>query len=82
MLNNPDEKVSFELKDIAEKIDDKLESVAGQKMGFSLVVFNVESESRLNYVSNCNRQDVIKVYKTLLEGWEKGMPDIKAHEVS
>ena len=50
-------------------------------MGFSLVVFNAEPGSRLNYVSNCDRQEVYSALKSLIAGWEDGMPDIPSHEI-
>jgi len=79
---NPDIAVSKELQTIAREINDRLEAVAGQNMGFSLLVFQAVEGSRMNYVSNCNRQDVYNALSSLLKGWEKGMPDIKAHEVT
>lgn len=80
-LSAPDRKISEQLKSIADKLDKQLETIAGQRMSFSLVVFNAEAESRMNYIANCNRQDVANAMKSLLHGWEQGMPDIKAHEM-
>ena len=78
---SPDMKVSQELQKIADELNKRLEDVAGQRMNFSLVVFNSEPGSRMNYVSNCNRDDVANAMQSLLIGWGKGMPDIPAHEV-
>jgi hypothetical protein len=76
-----DKKVSEQLQNVAKGLNQLLEEIAGQKMGFSLVVFNAEAGSRLNYVSNCDRGEVEKALGELLAGWKKGMPDIKAHEL-
>jgi len=79
--NSPDRRVSKELQEIARKIHVLLEEAAGQPMGFSLLVFQAEPDSRMNYCSNCDRQEVIVVMEFLLESWRNGMPDIKGHEV-
>ena len=70
--------VSIALQDIAKTINAKLESIAGEKVGFSLVVYTFP---RASYVGNCDRQDAIRELKTLLDYWESGMPDIPAHEI-
>jgi len=77
----PDRKVSEQLRLIADELDKRLEDVAGQRMSFSLVVFNAEAGSRMNYVSNTNRDEVANALTSLLVGWGKGMPDIPAHEI-
>lgn len=81
-VSAPDKKVSESLQEIANEIMARLEQVAGQKMQFSLVVFNAEAGSRLNYVSNCDRKDVAAAWLALVEGWHLGMPDIPAHKIN
>ena len=76
-----DRKVSKNLKRIFTELEREVERVAGQKMGMSLVIYNSEAGSRLNYISNVDRPAVIQVYQTLLDGWNEGMPDVPAHEV-
>ena len=80
-LATPDRKVSEQLRQIADELDKRLEDVAGQRMSFSLIVINAEPGSRMNYVANCNRDDVANALSSLLAGWGKGMPDIPAHEI-
>lgn len=63
-------------------LDSRLEAVAGQPMGFSLLIFQSVEGSRMNYVSNCDRDDVIQAMRSLLKGWEDGMPDIPGHKVT
>lgn len=75
----PEEKVSTELRDIADELTKRLEEVAGQHMNFSLLVFHTKPGSRMNYISNTKREDVVYAMKSLLKGWEEGMPDIPAH---
>lgn len=77
----PDRLVSESLREIADELSTKLEQVAGQPMSFSLVVFNAVAGSRMNYISNCRRDDAHAALKSLITGWEQGMPDIPAHKV-
>ena len=73
--------ISRELQVIAAEISERLEEVAGERVEFSLLVFNAREGGRMNYVSNCDRGEVVKAMRSLLEGWGAGMEDIKAHEV-
>jgi len=82
MLSAPDRLVSEQLRDIADELDKRLLDVAGQSMNFSLLIFQAEEGSRMNYISNCERDSVLQALKSLVHGWEQGMPDIKAHEVN
>jgi len=75
-IASPDLKISKELVSIANQLDDKLREVAGERMGFSLVVFQSELGSRMNYMSNCERGNVRHALTSLLKGWDEGMPDI------
>ena len=76
-----DRAVSESMQSLADTLNGLLEDIAGKPMGFSLIVFNAEAGSRMNYVSNCDRQEVINAMKSLLAGWEQGMLDIPAHEI-
>ena len=53
-----DRLISEELRAIADELNERLEQIAGQKMSFSLLIFNTEPGSRMNYISNCQRDDV------------------------
>ena len=77
-----DRAVSEAMQEIASEIAERLEGIAGKPMGFSLIVFNAEAGSRMNYCSNCDRAEVINAMRSLLIGWGEGMPDIPAHKVS
>jgi len=35
----------------------------------------------MNYISNADRDDACAALKSLVHGWEQGMPDIPAHEI-
>ncbi len=78
---NADRLVSKALREIADELTTRLENAAGQRMGFSLIVFSGVEGSRMNYISNCKRSDVHAALKSLLGGWGKGMPDIPAHKI-
>lgn len=79
-LSTPDRKISEELQAIANELEQRLEQIAGQKMNFSLVIFQTELGSRMNYISNTKREDVVGAMQSLLTGWGKGMPDLPAHK--
>ena len=76
----PEIAVSKELEIIAKEISSRLEKITGQKMLFSLLVFQTKPGQRMNYISNAERPSVAHALASLLKGWEEGMPDIKAHE--
>ena len=71
--------ISKSLQTVAQALAEGFEEIAGEPVGFALIVF---TEGRASYVSNVNdRPAVISEIKKLLAYWEAGMPDIKAHEV-
>lgn len=71
--------VSLALQTIAQEIDVRLADIAGRRVGFSLVVY---TDGRLQYVSNStDRAEIAAVLRKLLAGWEKGMPNVPAHEI-
>ena len=71
--------ISKALKPLASGIDESITDLVGHHVGFCLVVF---TDGRAQYVSNCDRKEVADALRELPTGWEQGMPDIKAHEVS
>jgi len=81
MISETDTIISVNLKRIFSDLVDELQSITNKKdIGLSLVIFNHDDNSRLNYISNCDRDEVIKVWETLIESWKKGMPDVPGHE--
>ena len=73
--------LSLELQELAAVLESKLERRAGKKMLFSLLIFNEEAGSRMQYISNTHRDSVLVAMRSLLSGWREDMPDIPAHEV-
>jgi hypothetical protein len=71
-------RVSKVMQPLASELQSVLSEVAGEPTIFCLVVF---TPVRLNYVSNCSREDVKKCLQELLDGWAAGMPDVPAHKV-
>lgn len=80
-VTKEDQEISRGLPDLAALIKAELEKLSGRNMGFALVVFNTEVGSRMNYVSNCDRNEVVGAFKSMLTKWEAGMPDIPSHEI-
>lgn len=71
--------VSKDLQGLASQIDERLESVAGEKIGFSLFVW---TKGRAQYISNTtDRKEIKTAILAIIDGWDKGMPNIPAHEV-
>ncbi len=77
-----EEALSRDLQQIAKKLEKIIERSAGKPMLYSLVIFNDEAGSRMQYISNTDRECVKSALTSLLLGWDGGMPDIPAHEVN
>jgi hypothetical protein len=71
--------VSQRLQDLARELDRQLEDIAGEPVGFTLIVY---TSPRASYISNVDRKVAIREMLRLLAAWRAGMPDIPAHEVS
>lgn len=76
-----DRKVSKKLRDFAKTLGPQIEEMAGQPMGFALLIFSPVEGERMSYISNCDRAQMHQALKSLIIGWEAGMPDIPAHKV-
>ena len=79
-MSKADIEVSKNLKNIAKQLSKRIDKSAGKPMMFSLVIFNDEPGSEMQYISNAEREGVQKALKSLLDGWDKGMPDIPNHD--
>lgn len=73
-------KVSQLGQNIAQGLDEALENLCGERMGFVLMVFPFDREGQCNYMANIDRADGVREIKTLLERWETGQPDIPLHK--
>lgn len=69
--------LSRELQGIARNLDKAIESAAGERVAFTLVVF---TEDRASYISTAPRPDSVREMKSLIGYLEQGMPDVPAHE--
>ena len=78
-MSNVTIRVSKKLKAIAKRLDTLIKNAAGERIGFMLIIYTPE---RASYVSSIDRIDNIKQMKALIELWESGQPDVKAHEVN
>lgn len=68
------------MNSIAARIDKDLKRGTGQQLAFTLIVFAPSDNTLTSYISNAPRPKVREALKSLLSYWEKGGPDIKAHE--
>lgn len=72
--------VSRGLQEVARDLDQQLERLAGARVSFSLFVY---TEGRTQYISSSgDRAEIKRAITAILDGWEAGMPDIPAHEIS
>lgn len=78
MPDSPMILISKEFQSIAAELEKRFEEVAGERVSFSLFCWH---ETRANYVSNCDRAEIIVALKEIIKGWEEGMPDIPGHEI-
>lgn len=69
-------KLSVALQEISHILEVLLEQAAGERISFVLIL-NADNVSQ--YVSNCKREDGVKLIEHLLERWRKGRADIPAH---
>ena len=69
-------KLSLRLQDIAQSLDDVLLDVAGERIGFVLVL---NADGVAQYISNANRKDGRELIESLLARWKAGRADIPAH---
>lgn len=68
-MESEEEYIKSKLKDIAQKIDNELP----EGFGFALLTFKFNAEpntSDLMYVSNADRQDIVKAMKEWIEKTE------------
>lgn len=76
-----DRRVSERLQELGKSLDAQIEEMAGERLGFVLLVFSPVAGERMNYISNCPRPEMQNAMASLLKGWQSGMPDVPAHEV-
>jgi len=82
MTDSKDTQASLLMQALAAGVNSALKMSVGDGMGFMLIVFQSEDGGRCNYVSNCDRAEVIKSMEFLLQRWKEGMPDIPAHKLN
>ena len=61
------EKLEFSARAIAMAIDEQLEEWAGTKVGFALLIFDFGEDGNLAWVSNAEREDMIKALQEFIE---------------
>lgn len=75
-------RISKALQVIARQIEDEIERIAGERMGFCLVVMPIEREtpSGVSYVSNVDRTDLLDVIDGLSLSMRAKKADIPLHK--
>lgn len=54
------------MNDIGKIIGRALRNHAGEKYGFALLMFGLEEGGRMNYISNCDRGDMLVAMKEFI----------------
>lgn len=72
--------VSRNLRTVAKALDNTLADIGGERMGFCLLVFPLERVGGAQYVSNCNRMDMVTQIRELVRQWDAGLGDMPLHE--
>lgn len=68
-----------ELQAIAKEVECRLAEVTGEKVLFSLFLW---TNSRGDYVANCERESMMVAMQEFIEAWENGEPEQPpSHEV-
>jgi hypothetical protein len=83
---NAQVKMSRQLQELARMLEKKLDRIAGEHVGFALLVFRFNDEGRIDYVSNAARKDMNKALAEFvlnsLDAEVKGQPSPPpSHEV-
>lgn len=75
MTDEQEAKVRAEMQELGNFIN----SYLPDKFGFVLMIFKLGENEKLNYLSNCNRRDVILALKEFIakteRGWAKDMEE-------
>lgn len=71
--------VSQHMQEIMEEIDNRLEGIAGTRLGFTLLVF---TDEYTNYASNLSQSDCLLLLAKLVEQLEEGTLDTPAHKIN
>jgi hypothetical protein len=72
--------VSRMMNSLATRIQKQLRRATGQDLAFSLVVFAPSDKTLTSYISNAPRKEVQQALRQLLDYWDEGGPDVKAHD--
>lgn len=71
--------LSMNLQEIAENLHKDIKSRTGEEIAFTLLVF---TEGRSQYISTTDRETSLRQIKTMIEYWERDLPDMPAHEIN
>lgn len=77
-MNEATINLSRQLQAIAGELDERISNAAGERTGFTLIIF---TEGRASYISTIDREASVREIKHLLSLWDQDMPDVPAHDV-
>ncbi len=76
-MDNKIQLLSKNLQKIADNLNKQIEDVTGKRFAFTLMIF---TDGQAQYISSTDRATSLKEIKRMIGYWEKGLPDIPAHE--
>ena len=81
-MNKTDLIVSHNLETVFRNLLKELESLTGEVPAVSLCIFNQQSGGYANYISNCEREAVAKIWNELIIQWEENVPQVSIHKLN
>ena len=72
MSDQPERKVFERLPVIGNGIEEVINEIAGENMGFTLMIFPLDRPGVCSFITNAKREDAIRVIRTLLQQMESG----------
>ena len=58
---------------IATVIDEALQELHGEKMGFGLLIFDFGADGRVFWISNADRKDMVEAMKEITRAYEASL---------
>lgn len=81
-MSDTEEKISIEkiMQGLGNSLCETLPKIFKKEMGFTLTIFEFNKPSLCNYISNGNRQDMVKALKETITILENNQDDPKNKE--
>ena len=78
MTASPTLTISLGLRGLANDLEKRLIQMTGTRQPFILVIMT--GDGVVQHVSNTHKEDRIVVLRELIDRWERGEPEVPAHD--